>query len=596
MRIATTNPASVLTAKDKEDIALKASMLPGSTIAGVEVKEGLDTWAVELSEDQRPNRILIGKTSQTRFTPAMWAALTMHEAAHSSATFYTASHIDWPEKLVHSFTNILEDARIENDLEQEYPGYIPSFKAVNDHAFAGFQRYGQLVGNTLQIKDWKDIFMALLAKKLGRYQNARLEVTAPTQEIELANGTMRTLNLTKMVQDAETMLDAYVNQSSAFFAPETIRRSNNRLAVNKLNEFLEKYSWLARNEPHTVSNIAVRFVRIVRDLGLGASICDKNGKPIPMAGEPEKQGKETQDSGDHLEAIERDKTLEEQTKEINELLEEMAPNPGQLEKTAPNPGGSGSCNKTLESLYREKKVRQLLAEVQKYFPVGKLPGKGYRFEQTTRKRFQATDGDLSLDAVVEYMASNKPKGMLLAKDSVTERKPSAELQRPPPPGNKFPIKRLAIYLDLSSSMYDQVAKMIAFSSAFAMFARKHKVDTMFVVGDQGTGLVRKGNPADMLGVLKKEMGNNTNNPTWTSASMNEAAKWAKEAGKAGRIIFITDMVIRDHERDFINQIVQANMGVVVNKVDVKELADVLWMRQPSDIKKGQTKNNAPDID
>jgi hypothetical protein len=185
-----------------------------------------------------------------------------------------------------------------------------------------------------------------------------------------------------------------------------------------------------------------------------------------------------------------------------------------------------------------------------------------------------------MDAVINYMAANRPKGMLLARDSVAQKKASGELHHPPP-GNTFPIKRIAIYLDLSGSMHDKVADMIAFSAAFSMFARKHKVDTMFVVGDQGAGIVHKGNPTDMHRILEMKMGNSSNNPTWTPASMQEAYHWAKDNG---RIIFITDRAIKGEEVNFIDKILHAKAGISVYDINVKELADVLWMRRPSDIK------------
>lgn len=563
-------PSNRITEKEKDEITLKASMLPGSTITGVEVIEGFDTWAVEIGEDRRPSRILIGTESQHKFTPAMWGALTMHEAAHSSATFYTASSIDWPKKLAHSITNILEDARIEHDLEKEYPGYVPSFRSLNDFCFDEFRKGSATKGSTIQINDWQDVFEGLLAKKLGRYQDASIEVVKPTQDIELPNGTTRQLGLAEMVKDAEAMMTDYEGQPSAFFEPERIRRSNNRFAVNRLNSFLDKYGWLARNESEKAKKLGDRLADLIKDLGLAADLKNKTpqGPGHPEEGKEKVPGQNPDQS--HLEEVSRDKTQKEQEQELKELLEEMKPNPGAKSYDA----------RTLASLYRDPRVRELLAEVNKYFPVGKPSGKGYRFEQTTRKRFRANDGDLEMDAVINYMAANRPKGMLLARDSVAQKKASGELHHPPP-GNTFPIKRIAIYLDLSGSMHDKVADMIAFSAAFSMFARKHKVDTMFVVGDQGAGIVHKGNPTDMHRILTMKMGNSSNNPTWTPASMQEAYHWAKDKG---RIIFITDRAIKGEEVNFIDKILRAKAGISVYDINVKELADVLWMRRPSDIK------------
>ena len=63
--------------------------------------------------------------------------------------------------------------------------------------------------------------------------------------------------------------------------------------------------------------------------------------------------------------------------------------------------------------------------------------------------------------------------------------------------------------------------------------------------------------------------------------MQEAYHWAMDNG---RIIFITDRAIKGEEVNFIDKILRAKAGISVYDINVKELADVLWMRRPSDIK------------
>lgn len=626
-----------LSQADMDDIALKASMFPGSTITGVSLVPNFETWAVELNESRRPKHILIGEGSLEKFTKPMWSAATYHEAAHSSVTYFTPKSADWPKDLCHICGNILEDARMEKDIEIEYPGTIPSFELLNTMLFENLKKESakDFKANTFQIRKWEDIFNAMLILKLGRFENSKAVVVQKTQEIEMPNKTKRTLNLEDMWKDASEMMDEYINQPCGFFEPESLRKSSNRYATNKISAFLDKYGWVARNEMEKAKEFAKMLKEALKKMGMGAMIKGP-GQPKPGPGQPGqsgpgKDGKDGKDGkepgegsggkdkdkkdpqpgqggdgkekdpnkkdpqpgqgqgdgdgepedglaspGSHLEEAERTPTKEELEKEIHDLLQEMAP----------RPGGNGYCNKKLGSLFQQDRVKTLLAEVNKYFPVSPPPGAGYRFEQTTRKRFRATDGDLDFDAVVAWHAANKPKGMMLAKDSVANRKSSGELHHPPPHGKDFPIKRIAIYLDLSGSMYRQVTDMIAFSAAFSLFARKHKIDIMFVVGDQGNGLVKAGNPQNMHQVLEKQMGNSGNEPTWTTSSMQEAYKWAKEKG---RIIFITDRAIRQDELTFIDKVVREKFGICTNDIDIKEIADLLWMRQKSKIKQ-------PDVD
>ena len=610
----------VLSKEDIAEISLRASMFPGSTISGVQVVPGLDTWAVALSEDRRPRDILIGEGSLAKFTKPMWSAATYHEAAHSSVTYYTPKSEDWPKQLCQMSGNILEDFRMERDIEMEYPGMIPSFELLNNHCYDTLKKSDEkrFVGNVYQLKDWRDVFNAALVLKLGRYRNARVAVAERIQEIEMPNKTKRILNLEEMWKDAHTMMDEYIHQPCGFFEPETMRKSSNRYATNKLSAFLDKYGWVARNEMEKAKEFEKKLKELLKQLGMSASVKKpgqqqkQEGQPQPGAGkpgeakkdgqeqevegagkgkpddkDPKKEGKgageadkdkkpekgedEFDIAGSNLEEAERTKTDKELEREIHDLLQEMAP----------KPGGNGYCDRKLGSLFDQSNVKNKLAEVTRYFPVSPPPGAGYRFEQTARKRFRASDGDLDFDAVVAWNAAAKPKGMMLAKDSVAQRKTSGELHHPPPPGKDFPIKRIAVYLDLSGSMYAQVSDMIAFSAAFALFARKHKVDTLFVVGDQGLGLVRSGNPQDMNKVLEMQMGNSGNTPTWTKQSMQDAYKWAKEKG---RIIFITDRAIPDDENRFIDKVLGEKLGICTYNINIKDLADVLWMRKKPEIK------------
>jgi len=105
---------------------------------------------------------------------------------------------------------------------------------------------------------------------------------------------------------------------------------------------------------------------------------------------------------------------------------------------------------------------------------------------------------------------------------------------------------------------------------------------MFVVGDQGNGLVRAGNPQNMNKVLEMQMGNSGNMPTWTPSSMQEAYRWAKDKG---RIIFITDREIQQDENVFIKKILTEKLGICTYNINIKEIADLLWMRQKPEIRR-----------
>jgi hypothetical protein len=565
MRLAKSNK---LTPQDMSNLTLKASMLPGSTITSV-VLDKSDTWFVRLTEDKRPQAIHIGEASQDHFTPEMWEALTLHEAAHSSVTYYTANSDDWPQSICHQLTNILEDARMEHELEKEYPGSVPSFIALNNECFHQFQASDKRTDNKLEIKTWTDIFDGMLALKLGRFQPLDIKVINPTEEIALPNDSKRVLDLVQMWKDAQETSQLYVGHECKFFESESMRRSSNRFAVNRLNAFLDKYQWIGRNEKEKAQKLGEKLQKLLDQLGTNAKVQPGDSQPgDPQLGKPKK----LDDTGNNLEGISKEKTAEEVKDEVEQLLQEMKP----------NPGGHSVRNERLKQLYNEGLAKELFEEVNKYFPVGPPPGVGYRFIQTARKRFPAAEGDLNMDAVIDYMASNKPKGMLLAKDSLATKKKSGELHRPPPRGTDFPIKRIAVFLDLSGSMHGHVGKMIAFSAAFSMFARKHKVDLMFVVGDQGLALVKQGSPKDMLNVLEKRMGNQGNEPTWKAQDMKDAANWAKENGRS---IYITDRFIPNSELQFIDHEVAQKRAVCVGSIEIQELADVLWMRKTPDVVK-----------
>jgi hypothetical protein len=231
----------------------------------------------------------------------------------------------------------------------------------------------------------------------------------------------------------------------------------------------------------------------------------------------------------------------------------------------------------------------MFKEVCKYFPITPPPTSGFRFSQPVRKRYPTAEGDLNMDAVIEYMATSKPKGMLLAKDSITVHKKSGELHSPPPIGTKFPINRVAIWLDTSGSMSGALQSMMAFSAAFSLFARRNKVDLMFVVGVTGCHKVKAGNTKEFHDLLGMNRGDRGNAPTWKPGDMREALDWARD----GKTIFITDRCIDASEITAIDAVVRAKRGICAEHVDVARIADLFWGRKVQ--KKGQSEQDSPSV-
>lgn len=559
----TTSTHTSLAEKELAAIALEACIFPGSTIQSVEIVPHLDTWAVEIAADKRPIRILIGEGSLERFSPEMWPALTLHEAAHSSATYYMASSVDWPKQLAQDITNILEDARIEHDIVKEYPGSALSFSLLNTFCFEEFKRWHEMETNEFPIHYWTDIFHVLLAQKFSRSRFVAVASGPSNEQITLPNGDVRNLDLQEMLSDALQLMKAYVEQPCAFSDGEAIRRGNNRFAVNLLNAFLDKYAWVARNEMENAVELSKQLTEHAKAFAPGASLTTKEQHKNEL---PEICAEELSRNGSHLEASSRDKTQQEMVNDMDDFLEEISHGNNDVAYNT----------QSLGSLYNEARARELLVEVDKLFPVKPPQGKAVHVENRKRTYSPSEDGDLDVDAVIEWVANCRPKGALLCKDGVLKRKPTDAIKRPPPPGDKFPIKRVAIYLDLSSSMYGGVTDIIAFSAAFSMFARKHLVDILFVVGDQGVALVRQGNSVDMNNVLNMNLGNAGNAPTWTPGSMLEAYQWVKEKG---RVIFVTDRAVQLSENHFIDMVLKQGLGISLQQVNIKEMADLLWKRR-----------------
>ena len=567
----------------KPEIAQWAARLPGSTITGVKVIES-DTWGVALNEKRRPTHILIGDKSQCYITEDRWPALAAHEAAHSSATYYSPQHEDIAQEFVHAISNIIEDIRIDTAIQKMLPGLTKCYDSIYKHWNETYkQKVECLKNDKIVIESHKTIIEAIVLLKFLGIEKC-LEITQFKNQkelITLRNGNKQELNLQSMWFDLIDTTKQYVDVDPRFTASTTIRKEQNKTAVKHINEWLEQYSWVFRNTGQKLELLLEGKQQPGAQMYQEAGNEDSDNKSNGNS----KDETKGDDGKRYKIIIEKDATVIK----TPELLKPQTPAQQQekeiqrIKECFKAPGGHGEDASTLGGWADSKEVNKMLPEVFLHFPIIAPRAKSQIDKQLLHKREPHRYGRLSVNQVTRYISNNRPADAPLFERWQHNTVAVPPIYPQPPRGNDFPIKRLALYLDLSGSMTAAVGFMVNWTLAMISFARSQNLTIRVVVGDTGTLEINPQNYHSIDKLMSNPRGGCGNSPTWQTSDMEKTLHWVKgNNDNAGKAIFVTDMAIQEDEQEFIKKTVSQKLGILIPGVtSIKELGDLLWNRKSS---------------
>lgn len=554
----------------RDSIAQWASRLPNSTITGVRLDPNFDTWAVMLTEKLRPCEIIVGLKDQEKLSASEWPRLAMHESAHSSATFFTPVHQDVSPDLAHQVNNVLEDIRIDLGIQKMFPGLVPNYEHSRELWRKNYlPKIEEYHDGKMHIKSADDILTGIILFKFMGVAETRknVEFASVITEVKLKNEATRQLNLKNMWEDLADTVTGFAAVQPKFTGSLAERKSANRAAVVQLNAWFDKYAWVFRNQKEQSLKDLLEMLKSANPGAISITM-SPGGVPVklPMGPGPGQAG----EGLEKLPDLGKEKTVEEQiADEIERLTEGM-------------PGPSVDLTEKLGEWTEPSLLKRMLTEVRKEFPIQPPRPRPVTSSVKNSRRQWSEEGVLSAERYEDYIINNRPRDYKLhyTREPVSRQMPP--MFPNPPRGHDFPTKRIALFLDLSGSMTDAIKSMVAFTQAFAAFAKEHKVEMQVVVGDTGVATLKPGDYAGITKMLMMPRGNGGNSPTWKVADMQSVMKWVGKDG-GGKAIFVTDMAIQENEIVFINECVASKHAILVQDkgFNISKIADKFWQRPGS---------------
>jgi hypothetical protein len=197
-------------------------------------------------------------SSKIQFTPTLPKLQTVKPTEQAPLNQWQ-SRGTWPQGLVNQIYNILEDHMVEELAVQADPSMRQVFAKEDVKKLAAFSKdiktTDKFDRRIMEASTWQDVIKGIMFCKLGK--SAALPTAMFTEKtVKLGD---KTLNLEQMSQDLHHAMNSFILVGDTPMAecagkdiplPTKLQmRGDTKLGATRLNNFFEKYEWVAELAP-----------------------------------------------------------------------------------------------------------------------------------------------------------------------------------------------------------------------------------------------------------------------------------------------------------------------------------------------------------